>query len=92
MYLGKHQHHKPTSKEVQIICEHIKAINACHQLQSDMMKEPLKFIKGFILANNHLWGEQLALYQSKLPVIAFSSEQTTMIDEMIGSRMNLALN
>ena len=87
MYLGKHPHHKPTSEEIRITCEHIKTINACQQLQSDMLKTPLKFIREFILANNNLWGEQLALYQIKLPIIAFSSEQITMIDEMIGSRM-----
>jgi hypothetical protein len=87
MYLGKHQHYKPTSDEIRIICEHIKTINTCQQLQPDILKAPLKFVRGFILANNHLWGEQFALYQIKLPVVIFSSEQITVIDEMIGSRM-----
>lgn len=87
MYLGKHQRHKPTCKEIQIISEHIKAINAYQQLHPDMLKTPLQFIKEFILTNNHLWGEQLASFQMKLPIIAFSSDKITMIDEKISSGM-----
>ncbi len=87
MYLGRHQRHKPTGMEIQIVCEHIKTINDHHQLQSDMLKAPLQFVKEFVLANHHLWGEQLALFQMKLPIIAFSSDQIAVIDEMISSGM-----
>lgn len=87
LYFGMSHRHEPTGKEIRIICEHIKTINDHHQLQSDMLKTPLQFIKGFILANHHLWGEQFASFQMKLPIIAFSSDQVTMIDKMISSGM-----
>lgn len=87
LYFGMRHRDKPIGKEMQIIREHIKNINEHHQLQSDMLKEPLRFIKEFVLANHHLWGEQLTSFQMKLPIIAFSSDQITMIDEMINSGM-----
>ena len=91
LYFGmnskKHQHHQPTGMEKQIICEHIEKINGHHQLQSDMLEAPLRFITEFILTNHHFWGEQLSSFQMKLPIIAFSSDQVAMIDEMIVSGM-----
>jgi len=88
MYLGMHHRHKPTGKEIQIIREHIKTINDHCPLLPVMLKEPLRSIKEFILVNHHLWGEQLASFQMKLPIIAFSFDQVNMIDEMICSGMD----
>ncbi len=92
MYLSKRKQQKPTGEQIQILCDCIATINTCQQLHYEMLKTPLKFIRGFILANNHLWGEQLALYQLKLPIIAFSSDEIAMIDEMIVARMAQSLN
>jgi hypothetical protein len=89
LYFGMRHRNKPnpTGTEIQIICDHIKTINEHHQLHPDMLKTPLRFIKGFVLTNHHLWGEQLTSFQMKLPIIAFSSDQITMIDDMISSQM-----
>jgi len=87
LYFGMRHRHKPTDKEIRIICKYIKRINDHQQLQSDMLKAPLRFIKEFIFANHHLWGEQLASFQMKLPIIAFTSDQITKIDELISSGM-----
>jgi hypothetical protein len=83
MYSGKHQRHKPTRQETQIICEHINTIINHHQLHSEMLKAPLRFIREYISAHHDSWGAQLSSFPMKLPIIAFSSEQVTMIDEMI---------
>lgn len=83
LYFGMRNRNKPTGKEIQIICKHIKTMTDHHHLYSDMLKAPLRFIREFISAHHHLWGEQLSSFQMKLPIIAFSFEQVTMIDEMI---------
>jgi thiamine kinase-like enzyme len=83
MYLGKPQRHKPTGKEIRIICEHMKTINSHNHLSSDVLKAPLFSIREFILAHQYFWGSQFSSFQMKIPIIAFSTEQVTMIDEMI---------
>jgi len=87
LYFGMRHRNKPTGKEIQIICAHIDSINDHHQLQSDILKTPLRFVKNFILANHHFWGEQLVSFQMKLPIMAFTSDQISRIDEAINSGM-----
>jgi hypothetical protein len=85
LYFGMRNRNRPTVEEVQIIRESIETIDEHHQLQPEIRKTPLRFIKGFILSNLHLWGEQIASFQMKLPAVAFSPDQIAIIDEMICS-------
>lgn len=85
LYFGMRSRFEPTAREIQIISEQLNAINACHKLHDDMVREPLRSLREFVAKNNRLWGEQLVLFPMKLPIVAFTSDQIAMIDKMIRS-------
>lgn len=81
LYFGIQPCFEPTAGEIQVIREQLNTIKACHMLPVDLVREPLRFLKEFVIKNNHLWGEQFI----KFPVLVFTSDQITLIDEMIRS-------
>jgi len=81
LYFGMRFRSKPTIGEIKIIREQLNAINTHHKLQADMIRNPLGFLREFMVQNDHLWGEQ----SMKFPILAFTPDQIAMIDKMIRS-------
>jgi maltose O-acetyltransferase len=85
LYFGMRFRSRPTGGEIKILREQLNIINTRHKLNAGMMREPLRFLREFIGGNGRLWGEQIALFPMKLPVVAFTSDQITLIDKMVRS-------
>ncbi len=78
---------KPSLKEIKIVAENINFLNSKNRLSSEMIENPLLFIRDFIRNNPELWGEQLKEFQNKLPVIAFTEKQISLIDNLVCSEL-----
>lgn len=87
LYFGMRNRKRPSQKEISIIVDNITFLNSNNQLHPRMIEHPLKFIKDFITDNQKLWGEQLIAFPNKFPIIAFTNDQISLIDNMIFSKL-----
>ncbi len=87
LYFGMKNRKRPFKNEVDIIANSINFLNIDNQLDKRMIQNPLKFVKNFIIKNHKLWGEQLTIFPSKLPICKFTDEQVYLIDEMVSSTL-----
>ncbi|MCX5658010.1 MAG: hypothetical protein NTZ48_07345, partial [Candidatus Omnitrophica bacterium] len=85
LYFGMRYRKEPRRKEVNIIADSMKFLNAGHRLEPQAANRPLEFVKSFIVNNFKLWDEQLAAFPDKLPILRFTRDQIILIDNMISS-------
>ncbi|MDD5428991.1 MAG: hypothetical protein PHI58_07165 [Candidatus Omnitrophica bacterium] len=85
LYFGMRRRAKPSRKEADIISENINFLDAGGRLGRQAKEHPLKFVRSFIAGNPGLWSEQLTAFPGKLPVLAFTDEQTALIDDIVSS-------
>jgi len=86
LWFGMRKRKLPTKKEINIISYNIKILNVKNKLDTQIMKHPLRFVINFINNNSKLWGKQLSVFQNKLPIINFTTEQISIIDELIDNK------
>jgi hypothetical protein len=83
LWFGMRTRLVPTDNEVALVRECLGMLDSDKRFRQAMVQAPLRQIRDFISANPHLWGEQLAEFPGKLPVLQFSDEQVRMIDSEI---------
>jgi len=87
LYFGMRNRKRPSRDEINVIADSIDFLNADNRLERKIIERPLKFTKSFINDNPGLWGEQLAAFPDKLPILAFTHDRITLIDDMIFSKL-----
>lgn len=75
----------PTEREINIIGCNLKILNIKNRIDPQKIKYPLRFVINFIKNNSKLWGNQLSVFPNKLPIINFTAEQVSKIDDLIYS-------
>jgi hypothetical protein len=85
LYFGMRFRSQPTRGEIRILREQLDILNTRHKLNVGMVRGPLKFLREFVGSHGRLWGEQIALFPMKLPIVAFTPDQITLIDKRVGS-------
>ncbi len=73
----------PNKREICIIAESLKSLDAKYPLTSDIIENPLRFLQDFIVGNPEIWSNQL----SKFPVLRFTSKQVSLMDRLISTRL-----
>jgi hypothetical protein len=83
LWFGMRKRKLPSKKEIEIIVTNIKVLDVDNKLDSQISKCPLKFVINFINNNSKLWGKQLSVFRNKLPILKFTPEQVSTIDDSI---------
>jgi len=87
LWFGMKRRKKPTKKEIDTVADSVRLLTTHGRLPVESFSHPLRFIYEFIHTNAPLWGEQLSLFPNKLPVILFTDDQISIIDNAIRSRL-----
>jgi hypothetical protein len=83
LFFGMRIRIEPTKKEVSILSQNIRMMNSFNQLDTEIIGQPLHFLKDFINSQRHIWGDQLRKFPDKLPVLKFTESQTSQIDSLV---------
>jgi hypothetical protein len=80
LWFGMQRRVSPSAGEARILSGSIKLLQQRGELEPDMRKTPVTFLKRFINEHSGLWGPQCY----KFPILHFSDSQTRAIDEAMG--------
>lgn len=83
LYFGMRNRKRPSQHEINVIVDNISFLNRDNRLQLQLVEHPLRSLKNFISNNLQLWGEQLTASPQKLPILLFTEDQASLIDNMI---------
>lgn len=91
LYFGMKKRKQPSLRELAIIADNITLLNRHKQLSINFIKSPLKTIKDFIVTSPMLWGDHLSAIPRKLPIVSFTDDQVSLIDDAVYSRTKAML-
>lgn len=86
LYFGMRRRKYPSQREIDIIADNLNILNSRGQLAPEFMMCPLKTVKSFIASSFKNWGEDLLMAPGKLPVVLFTDEQVSLIDQAVAGR------
>jgi hypothetical protein len=87
LYFGMRKRKRPSHNEISIIVDNIKFLNNSKRLYSQITEYPLKYTIDYITSNTELWGEQFIAFPDKLPILTFTDDQISLIDNMVSSKL-----
>jgi hypothetical protein len=88
LFFGVRHRGRPSPKDVGIIVENITLLNRKQKLPLQLIESPLRFLVDFITDNYALWGQEISQFRNKFPILAFTEERISSIDDIVCSRLH----